>query len=104
MMFYGNSHTTNPQWLNKFRTREYKIVSFNLVASKETCFQRCLNDNNTGRHPINKDKSMVYKYYDDFYKREQDNPFSIIAKICEIKISTEGKSQIQIAEEILGSI
>jgi hypothetical protein len=94
VMFYGNSHTTNPQWLNQFGTREYKIFSFNLLASKEICFQRCLNDSNTGHHPINKDKAMIYKYHDDFYKREKESPFSVIVGIYEIKIKTEGKSQI----------
>jgi len=94
VMFYGNSHTTNPQWLNQFGVREYKIFSFNLLASKEICFQRCLNESNTGHHPINKGKAMIYKYHDDFYKREKESPFSVIVGIYEIKIKTEGKSQI----------
>jgi hypothetical protein len=37
---------------------------------------------------------MIYKYHDDFYKREKESPFSVIVGIYEIKIKTEGKSQI----------
>ena len=46
MMFYGNSHTTEPsKWIEKFQERGYKILSIILYTSKETCFNRCREDN-----------------------------------------------------------
>lgn len=101
-MFYGNSHTTDPMgWISKFREHEYKILSVILHASKETCFERCRNDNNTGRDPINKQKELVNRYYDDFYQRERTNPFAQAAGVEEIVVNTEHRTLNAIAEEIL---
>jgi predicted ABC-type ATPase len=59
MMFYGNSHTTEPMtWISNFKKKDYEILSVILFANKEICFERCKNDNNTGRHPINKVKEI----------------------------------------------
>ena len=102
MMFYGNSHTTEPsKWIEKFQERGYKILSIILYTSKETCFNRCREDNSTGRHPINKDKDRIYKYYDEFYAREKVNPFAEAAGIIETTVNTENKSPERIAHEIL---
>ena len=60
MMFYGNSHTTNPaRWLTEFRSQDYRILSVILHATKELCFIGCKKD--PGRHPINKQREIVYK-------------------------------------------
>ena len=100
MMFYGNSHTTNPlSWLSEFRNHDYRILSVILHATKEECFIRCKND--PGRHPINKQREIVFKYHDDFYLRERESPFQKAAKLQEIKIETENTSPIQIANDIL---
>lgn len=102
MMFYGNSHTTDPlKWITKFREKEYKILSVILYASKETCFKRCREDNNTGRHPVNKEKDLIYKYYDEFYEREKANPFAEAAGILETTVNTENRFPEIIAHEIL---
>ena len=102
MMFYGNSHTTEPsKWIERFQESGYKILSVILYASKETCFNRCREDNNTGRHPINKEKERIHKYYNEFYAREKANPFAEAAGIIEITVNTENKSPERIAHEIL---
>lgn len=102
MMFYDNSHTTDPlKWIMKFREKEYKILSVILHTSKETCFNRCREDNNTGRHPVNKEKDLIYKYYDEFYSREKSNSFANAAGIVEIKLDTENMMPDEIAKEIL---
>jgi hypothetical protein len=37
-MFSGNGHTTNPEsWINRFNDKDYKIFSFILKASIDTC-------------------------------------------------------------------
>ena len=51
-------------------------------------------------HPINKEKDRISKYHDEFYQREKNNPFDIAANVKEIKIESENKSQIEIAENI----
>jgi hypothetical protein len=102
MMFYGNSHTDDPsKWLDRFRDKDYKILSIILYARKETCIKRCIEDNDTGRHPINKQKELISKYYDDFYERDRNNPFAIAAGVFEVTVNTENKSPDVIAREIL---
>lgn len=87
MMFYGNSHTDDPtKWIGRFRENGYKILSIILCASKEICIKRCIEDSNTGRHPINKERELISKYYDDFYERERNNPFAIAASVVEITV------------------
>jgi ABC-type dipeptide/oligopeptide/nickel transport system ATPase component len=102
MMFYGNSHTGDPsKWIGKFREKGYKILSIILFASRETCIKRCIEDSNTGRHPINKERDLISKYYDDFYDRERNNPFAVVASVVEVTVNTENKSPDKIAKEIL---
>src|SRR3982074_3205997 len=44
MMFYGNSHTTDPmKWIVKFKDAGYNILSVILFCSKDKCFDRCIN-------------------------------------------------------------
>ena len=98
-MFYGNSHTTNPDhWLSEFRNQDYRILSVILHATKELCFSRCKSD--PGRPHINKQREIVFKNHDDFYLRERESPFQK-ANVQEIKIETENTSPIQIAKDIL---
>jgi hypothetical protein len=100
MMFYGNSHTTDPDnWLCKFRNRDYRILSVILYANKELCFERCNSDRE--RPSINKQRDRIYKYYDDFYQRESEKPFHKAANVEEIKIETANISPIEIAKDIL---
>jgi predicted ABC-type ATPase len=102
MMFCGNSHTNDPlKWITKFREKDYRILSVILYASKETCFNRCRSDNNTGRHPINKEKGRINKYYDEFYERENNRSFAEAAGIVGVTVNTENKSPEIIAHEIL---
>lgn len=102
MMFYGNSHTTDPtKWIVRFKDNGFVILSVILLSSKDVCVDRCINDTNTGRHPINKEKDRISKYHDEFYQRERNNPFHISANVKEIEIESENKSPIEIAENIL---
>ena len=103
-IFYGNSHTTNPtKWIVRFKDAGYNILSVILFCSKDICIDRCKNDNTTGRHPVNKQKDRISKYYDEFYQRENQKPFHIVAGIKETRIETENKPQIEIAEDILSN-
>jgi hypothetical protein len=101
MMFYGNSHTTaSVQWLSKFRSQDYRILSVILQATKELCLIRCKND--PGPRPaINKQRDIVYKYHHDFYQRESEKPFHKAANVEEIIIETANISPIEIAKDIL---
>ena len=100
MMFYGNSHTTDPDnWLGKFRNRDYRILSVILYANKELCFGRCNSDR--GRPFINKQRDRIYKYHNDFYQRESEKPFHKAANVEEIKIETANISPIEVAKDIL---
>lgn len=104
MMFYGNSHTMDPaKWIVNFKDAGYNILSVILFCSKDVCIDRCKNDNTTGRHPVNKQKDRISKYYDEFYQRENQKPFHIVAGIKETRIETENKPQIEIAEDILSN-
>ena len=59
MMFYGNSHTTDPDnWLGKFRNHDYRILPVILYAIKELCFERCNSDRE--RPSINKQREIPY--------------------------------------------
>jgi thymidylate kinase len=102
MMFYGNSHTTEPsKWVERFREKGYKMLSVILYASKETCFARCREDNNTGRHPVNKEKDRIFRYHEEFYEREKAKSFAEAAGIVGITVNTENKTPNDIAKEIL---
>jgi Tfp pilus assembly ATPase PilU len=49
IMFYGNSHTTDPmRWIVNFKDAGYNILSVILFCSKVMCFDRCIDDNYTG--------------------------------------------------------
>ena len=59
-LFYGNSHTTDPQWIKAFQERDYKILSAILNTKLETCINRVL--------VIRKDNSVI-----DNWNNELDN-------------------------------
>ena len=41
-LFYGNSHTTYPEWIKAFQERDYKILSVIMNTKLETCINRVL--------------------------------------------------------------
>jgi|ERR1700730_2462668 len=102
MMYYGNSHTEQPQrWISKLKERNYRILSVVLNARMDVCYERCKNDVNPERDPINKEKIKVNSYYSDFDRRQRENIFQKRAGIEEIVVDTEKKSQGEVGDEIL---
>lgn len=102
MMFYGNSQTEHPhEWINKFKDREYNILSVILYASKDECFSRCRADPCPQHIPGNREEIQCNKYWDDFNGRENPKPFHKVARVQEKIIETEGKPYQQMGEEIL---
>ena len=102
MMFYGNSHTEQPQtWISKFKDVDYRILSVVLHATMDTCYERCKNDRNPNRHPINRQKNQCNKYYHQFELLQTKIIFRKRAEVEEITIDCEEKSQRQVSEEIL---
>lgn len=101
-MFSGNGHTTNPKtWINEFKN--YKIFSFILKASVDTCLKRCRNDN--------KKRDRAYQTGDrhdkDHYKFYNCPEFVNFAKnvgIQEETINTETKSIKEVVEIIYSKI
>jgi hypothetical protein len=65
------------------------------------CYERCKNDDNPERHPINKDEAQCNKYYYEFYQRQKDNIFQERADLEEIIVDSENRSQAQVGYEIL---
>ena len=103
MMFYGNSHTDHPQeWIGKFKARKFKILSVILKASKDECYQRCRDDPCPQRIHENRQEKRCNEYWDDFYRRENMNPFYKVAEVEEITIETKSKPYQQVGDEILG--
>lgn len=86
----GNGHTTNPEtWINRFKDKHYNIFSFILKASKETCHQRCVNDRNQERKPLNRDKKQNSDDYDKFFNCPEFVNFATNANIDEEIVDTE---------------
>jgi shikimate kinase len=102
MMFYGNSHNEQPQqWITKFKDRNYRILSVVLHANMDLSYDRCKNDNNPERHPINKQKEQGNKYYHEFEQRQNENIFQEMACVEEIIVDSKNKTQTQVGDEIL---
>ena len=104
-MFYGNGHTTNPvSWIKRFNNKDYKIFSFILKASIETCLQRCRNDNKNKRsyayQEYNQHKLDHYK----FYNCSECVNFAKNANIDEEIIDTETKSIEEVVDIIFSKI
>jgi tRNA uridine 5-carbamoylmethylation protein Kti12 len=94
-MYFGDSHTTDPKWLDEFRKRGYCIVSIVLGVSFDTSYQRWKAD------PTRNHDEDIRKDYDKFIERQKVNVFGQAAKLEEIKIDTEGKTIDQICDEIM---
>jgi hypothetical protein len=58
------------------------------------------NDNNTGGHPINKEKNKLRRYYHEFYKRNARTVHKVV-DVKEIRIHTANSSHAEKAEDIL---
>jgi thymidylate kinase len=102
MMFYGNSHTEQPEkWISNFKDRNYRILSVVLHANIDTCYERCKNDNDPERHPINRQKEQCNKYYYEFEQRQKEDNFRRKAGVEEIIVDCENKTQEQVGDEIL---
>jgi hypothetical protein len=97
-LYDGDSHTSNPEWISKFKERNYNILSIILDESFETCLHRVLNrPDNTYEEP------KVREHYDKFHK-ELKCIFAERADIKEISISTENKTVEGVGDEILNSL
>ncbi len=94
----GGSHTTNPTWINKFKEKDYNIISVILNAKFETCAYRVVE--------IRKDnvsRDDVYSHYNKFHENLK-SVFKVKAAIPEISIYTDIKDICEIGDEILDYI
>ena len=68
---YGDSHTTDPirTWLQRFKDKEYQIVTIVLEARKEIRLQRCRKD--PKRNPFDKIDEMFFNYDNERFDRLQ---------------------------------
>jgi hypothetical protein len=66
-----DSHTTHPigTWLQRFKDKDYQIVSIVLEASKETRLQRCKKD--PKRNPFDKIDVMFFNHDSETSERLQ---------------------------------
>ena len=92
-MFSGNGHTTTPEsWIERFQNKDYKIFSFILKASIETCLQRCRNDNKNKRSCDHQEYNQHKKDHYKFYNCPEYVNFAKNANVDEEIIDTETKS------------
>ena len=72
---YGDSHTTDPirTWLQRFKDKEYQIVTIVLEARKEIRLQRCRKD--PKRSPFDKIDEMFFNHDSERFDRLQRNGF-----------------------------
>jgi hypothetical protein len=68
---YGDSHTTDPMrtWLQRFKDKDYHIVSIILEASREMRLHRCRTD--PKRNPFDKIDEMFFNHDSDSFERIQ---------------------------------
>jgi tRNA uridine 5-carbamoylmethylation protein Kti12 len=85
-MYSGNSHTTDPHWIQRFKANNYTILSVILRCSLECCIQRVRTRT---VHPISPE--IMTSLYNQFYQ-ELQNIFSFKADVEEICVDTEHKS------------
>ena len=102
-MFSGNGHTSNPKpWINKFTDKDYKIFSFILKVSLDTCLQRCRSDKKNKRDSVYQNGDQLNKDYYKFYNYPEFGNFANNAIIIEETIDSETKS-IQEVVSIISS-
>lgn len=97
-LYDGGSHTTNPTWINKFKEKDYNIISVILIAKFETCAYRVAE--------IRKDnvsRDNVYSHYNKFHENLK-SVFKVKAAIPEISIDTDIKDICEIGDEILNHL
>ncbi|MGB8938613.1 MAG: hypothetical protein WCC17_26270 [Candidatus Nitrosopolaris sp.] len=97
-LYDGGSHTTNPTWINKFKEKDYNIISVILNAKFETCAYRVAE--------IRKDnvsRDNVYSHYNKFHENPK-SVFKVKAAIPEISIDTDIKDICEIGDEILNHL
>jgi thymidylate kinase len=98
---YGDSHTTDPMgtWLQRFKEKDYQIVSFVLMGRKEMRLKRCKND--PKRSPFDKIDEFFFNHDSEiFEKLEHAGVFQKKSGVHEITLNTENKSPSQVADEI----
>ena len=102
---YGDSHTTDTMrtWLQRFKDKNYHIVSIVLEASREMRLHRCRND--PKRNPFDKIDEMFFNHDSETFERIQRyGVFQEKSGIREITLKTENKSPSQMADAILSNL
>ena len=95
------THTTDPMrtWLQRFKDKDFHIVSIVLEASREIRLHRCRND--PKRNPFDKIDEMFFNHDSETFERIHRGFFQEKSAIREITLNTEKKSPSQVADEIL---
>lgn len=95
-MYYGNSHTTQPQeWISHFK--QYRQISIVLKASKETCYKRLNLPDRQWKISDFSNCEYLWEKFEDLQKR---NVFASNAKISETVIDAEEMPN-QIVDKII---
>src|SRR5438132_4233013 len=97
-MFYGDSHTTNPKWLEEFRKRAYCIVSIVLGVTFATSYERWNKD------PSRNHNEDIKPDFDRFAQRQKSDIFAKASGLKEVLIDTENKTIEIICDEIVAKI
>jgi hypothetical protein len=94
-MHYGNGHTTDPQlWINRFKEKNYKILSIVLQVSLDTCVKRAICRQSAPLRPTD-----AINQYNLFYQKYKDT-FPVKAGVNEICVVNENRTPDEVAKEI----
>jgi thymidylate kinase len=97
-MFYGNSHTDNPEsWIRAFKDRKFNILSAVLSASYSVGLKRFMDSE---VHKVFNKSETFYRDRYSIFQSKQDI-FAKKAGVREVVIDTDKLSVEQIGEEIL---
>ena len=97
-MYDGGTHTSNPEWVVKFKDAGYDIISVILDASVETHVSRVLH------RPMNQNTEHTVRGHYKIFHNQLRSIFSQRATVPEIAVSTEGKNPEGVGQEILDYI
>jgi shikimate kinase len=97
-MYNGGTHTSNPEWVVKFKDKGYYIISVILDASVETHISRVLH------RPMNQNTEHTVRGHYKIFHDQLRSIFSVRATVPEIAVSTEGKHPEEVSQEILDYI
>jgi hypothetical protein len=97
-MYDGGTHTSNPEWVLKFKDTDHEIISVILDASVETHVSRVLH------RPMNLNTEGTVRGHYKIFHDQLRFVFSKKATVPEITVSTEGKSPGEVSQEILDYI